>query len=777
MSRPAPTTSESFLDQIHLEIAAPPGALDPVLRFALKPCGGSGGLPGPLDKSRRLEAQAMRWSYVLRNRTRWIGQVGAKENREKEATQTLQDFGIDAGILAQLAKAPRVVVVMPYTDEGTGWAGRLLPWEYLLASATRRLRPDPLQSFTVLRELRPVRAQTPRWSAKKGRSARLLLVDSAPAGLREHWDFEKELARMQRALEGAQCERLSDPSLEQLRQKIADFEPDFVHLSGFDSLQGLQELSTVVGGETQIEQNGEARGLAELLADPRNVHDGMLLAGRKQPAAIVSALELCKALSGGGRHCSYFCGISMANSAERTAALLVGEGAALAAVGFQGDIDDTIADFLFELIYGQFGRAAWHAPLAFEQAWMRTRLEPRATRGTGFAFWCGEPLLDYLPAQASAAQPAPSNEEPRLIYKPVAELNYSVLHNLQPLFTQFEVLSGSAKGDGWLQVQITLHLGEEQARYTHRFRAENQRLDLGDRIRLPLTSTLLRTLPEAVNSTLEVQLSWKDQILSCETHALRLLPVDQWRDNRRDGPWLPSFVLPRDPAVQRAVEQAQRYVRVLRDNPAAGFEGYQAAPNPDDDEQLREVDLQVQAIWATLLHDWQLGYINPPPTYSDKLDSQRLRTPSAIHGGRMGTCIDLALLFAACLELIDVYPVIFLLNGHALPGYWRHDSFREDFQNLSALSADSAAIEGDSGQKFAWQARGRGPHSELRRLIRARRLVPLETVRLTEHCGFVEAIESGIQALQPVGDFHSMLDVVQARIEHITPLPVGREGA
>jgi hypothetical protein len=85
------------------------------------------------------------------------------------------------------------------------------------------------------------------------------------------------------------------------------------------------------------------------------------------------------------------------------------------------------------------------------------------------------------------------------------------------------------------------------------------------------------------------------------------------------------------------------------------------------------VDLQVEAIWAALLHEWQLGYINPPPTYADTregvmpLDSQRLRTPSSVRRARMGTCIDLALLFAACLELVDIHPVIFLLDGHALP--------------------------------------------------------------------------------------------------------------
>jgi hypothetical protein len=95
---------------------------------------------------------------------------------------------------------------------------------------------------------------------------------------------------------------------------------------------------------------------------------------------------------------------------------------------------------------------------------------------------------------------------------------------------------------------------------------------------------------------------------------LRLLPVDQWRDNRRDGRWLPSFVQPRDPAITGALAMAQRYNRVLRDDPSAGFEGYQLA-DPADEDSLRGVDRQVEAIWATLLHDWRWATsTRRPPT-------------------------------------------------------------------------------------------------------------------------------------------------------------------
>jgi hypothetical protein len=61
----------------------------------------------------------------------------------------------------------------------------------------------------------------------------------------------------------------------------------------------------------------------------------------------------------------------------------------------------------------------------------------------------------------------------------------------------------------------------------------------------------------------------------------------------------------------------------------------------------------------------QPAYINPPPTFTEK--SQRLRTPSDIVMGKRGTCIDLTLLLAACLEYAEIYPVLFLLKDHAFP--------------------------------------------------------------------------------------------------------------
>jgi hypothetical protein len=763
--------ASSFLDVVEILTAEE--------TFHLRESGGSGGRPGPLSPPRNLASQAMRWTYVLRARERWLGKGNAQLAHEADAAATLLDFGLDDAALQRLANASRVVVRMPYRSEVEGWASRIFPWEYVIASATRRHRRADDRHFTVMRELQMF--PPPAWKPNR-RGASFLFVQSAPGGLRREWTFDDELRRITAALGNINVEVLADPTLEQLEGKVRSMRPDLVHLSGFDNLEGLKALRDISHAREVVEVEANEQRLTDLLASERYVPDGMLLAGKRRGAAVVSALELAAALRAGG-HCAYFIGVSMQNSAARTAALLVGERAALASVGFQDSIENALVDYFFELIYTQLSKGAWNLPLAFEQAWLSTRQKPEATRATGIALWAGNSLTQPKGAQRVEARPAElpvANVAPYLQCVPEKELNYSVLHNNGPLFSRFVVQRGNAAEGDWLDIDVELHLGAESARYRRRFKADKTPFfDLANEVHVPLTASLMRSCHEAVNSALVVQLSHNDELLSRETYRLRLLPVDQWRDNDKDGQWLPSFVLPRDPAVVRAIEQAQHYVRVLRDNPSAGFEGYQAAPSAEE-EQLFAVDLQVQAVWAALVHEWRLGYINPPPTYSSNLDSQRLRTPSTVLGGHSGTCIDLALLFAACLELIDIYPVIFLLNGHALPGYWRHHAFQDDYRTLrtssvgaKATSAGEAAAESSgTRQQYSWQAVGPGAYREISELIQARQLVPIETVRLTEYCGFVEAIESGIAALAEAQDFHSVLDLGTARVDGITPLPI-----
>lgn len=457
--------------------------------------------------------------------------------------------------------------------------------------------------------------------------------------------------------------------------------------------------------------------------------------------------------------------------------------------GFQDAFDDGLAEYVHALMYEEIRRSNGDLPRAFERMWTAVRELPESVDATGITLWAGSPLLARHSAagieaespleMTEAARSEDADRQVRVSVRPYPELNYAVLHNGRPLFEHFVLECDTPGPDVEVDVDVSVHMGLEVARYQRRVCVSSQRIALTEDIHVPLTAALIRGTQEAISSSVIVEVEQGGRTLYRNSHRLRLLPVDQWRDNLRDGRWLPSFVQPRDPAVPRALELAQRYMRVLRDDPTSGFDGYQLASTTDE-ASLRGVDRQVESIWAALLHDWRLGYVNPPPSYSNALDSQRLRLPSTVWEHRSGTCIDLALLFAACLEYIDIYPVIFLLKGHALPGWWRHQAFRDEYLKMPRPESDDEVQMNEhenpmaNAQTVAWQT-GNASWPEIRRWIRQRKLVPIETVRLTEHGGFVEAIESGVAALAEERDFDSMLEIVTARRQGVTPLPV-REG-
>lgn len=734
-----------------------------------------------------LAREAMRWSYVLRSRERWRDSPAVRERHQIDAVATLNGFGLDAADLRALANAGQVVVELPYDSEGVGWEGRIFPWEFVIASATRALRGGA--PLTVMRHL-AVRHVAARWPAAFAPAAfagrplapRVLFVQSFPGALARLYDAQEERERV-RAAFGVDDENwcaLRNPTLQELLNACLGWQPEIVHLAGCDSHQGLSLLHQLAGQGARLTLDGAETTVGALRQQPDSVPDGYLLRDEAGLPCIVRPAELGQALVAGGQHAPFLVGVNVWHSAARLAPLLLAEGV-LASVGFQDSFDDALAEYFYETLYRRLRALRWNLPEAFAGAWGDLRSQADLPPGTDIALWARAPLLQP-PGSAAAAGPAapvagaaPKRAPHELVVpsiEPKAEITYAELHNRRALFERFELRCAEPAQAPQVRVEVELHCGTEHARYETELRLDQHRLPLHDRIRVPLTATLLRTVSEAVMSSLFVRVSVDGAVVHADSHALRLLPVDQWRDNDSSGQWLPSFVLPRDPAIERAVAAAQRYVRVIRDDPAAGFEGYQGA-QADDPQSLDQVDLQVEALWAALLHEWQLGYINPPPTYSAGLDSQRLRTPGTIHAHRQGTCIDLALLFAACLELVDIYPVVFLLQGHALPGYWRLDTDHQEFR-AARLPSDAPPAAPDHSDTARTQL---APwwivdHKSVWPLVRDGRLVPLETVRLTEHCGFREAREAGIEALRSAGDFHSMLDIVIARACQVTPLPI-----
>lgn len=779
-ARPAPR-------QRRRSVAAPtePGTVgEPVPAVRLN-------LPGGLlrqlaiPERRDFQYEALRWSYALRNRERWNTQSDAVREQQAAMTKLALSLGITEEDLAAIVEAGIVEVDVPWTHEGQDWELRVFPWEFLIATATRERRAGGEQPLTVVRHLR---RQAPP-AVRTGRPTQWLQVVSAPGKLAQEYDFDSERRLLEFSVQAAQgrFEFVRDPDETSLKREIATRQPHVVHLSGFDSHQGLALLGD--GGEGPV-------------------RDGFLLRDSETSLKIVEAEPLAALLTSAPGPAPALVACNFYNSAARIAPLAVAAGAG-AAIGFQDSFDDDLAELFYTVLYQAWSLADWDIVAAFQYAWQEVRQQQPPLQGSAVVLWSGESIVTNVPVaqeQVEAGQAAisygwekRSRQAPALNrrtirdaievdVRPIARLNYSLLHNNGPLFERFRLLKKSAeigRIEG-IQINVELYVGTD----SYPFRLEvaldetASLIDLKDQIRVSLASHLSRAIRESIHTSLFVEVTWQRVVLLRRTDRVTLLPVDEWRFDSDNYSWLPSFVLPRDPAVLKVVDAAQRYLMALRDDATAGFDGYQCvagrAPTP---EECATVDLQVRALWSALLYEAPLSYINPPPSFTNS--SQRLRTPSDCIEGKRGTCIDLALLLAACLEYVDIYPTVFLLRTHAFPAYWRHDSFHSEFRKArggppgpvpAGAPVEVPPPTAGPGQRWAW-AFEPFQYREILGEVQAGRLVPLETTLVTGRGSFSDAIVAGVQNLANRREFESMLDILLARTDEktsVTPLPVRR---
>ena len=359
------------------------------------------------------------------------------------------------------------------------------------------------------------------------------------------------------------------------------------------------------------------------------------------------------------------------------------------------------------------------------------------------------------------------------------DVNYSLLHNQRSVVEELTLTKLRDHPLDDVRIEVELDAGVTRQIFRKTCTLDEPYTALGGEICLPLTGPLIRSLRERLQTTIYTRVMWEDRVVHEETQRIALLPVDEWFDDTNANPWLPSFVLPRDPAVARIIGDAKKYLIALTDDPNAGFDGYQSVDVERNRSTAESTDRQVQAIWTAIINDRDMLYVNPPPAYSRQ--GQRLRTPSEVLDSSSGTCIDLSLLLAACLELADIHACLVLLTGHCFVGYWRADEYHTDFMTVSRPPDVGDATVADAARRspmplvdeYGWRL---GPQSfdEIREHMKADELRMVEATGLCFNYPFWQALEEGAENMTVADDFDSLLDIRAARrsTPPVTPLPI-----
>ena len=137
---------------------------------------------------------------------------------------------------------------------------------------------------------------------------------------------------------------------------------------------------------------------------------------------------------------------------------------------------------------------------------------------------------------------------------------------------------------------------------------------------------------------------------------------------------LSAFVTPNHPEVAKITARAAQLLGGWSGDPS--LNAYQTQ-NPN------RVLMQAAAVYGAL-QEQNIVYSVPPASFERV--GQRVRLCDAIIQQKLGTCLDLTLFYAACLEAIGLHPILLLQQGHIFAGVWLEDfSFSESVENDPSL--------------------------------------------------------------------------------------------
>ncbi|MFA5976600.1 MAG: DUF3320 domain-containing protein [Elusimicrobiota bacterium] len=266
------------------------------------------------------------------------------------------------------------------------------------------------------------------------------------------------------------------------------------------------------------------------------------------------------------------------------------------------------------------------------------------------------------------------------------------------------------------------------------------RLLHGSSVRIPdrdvkLHAAYLAELTESLRSDLTIRVRVGDEVIAETSYPVELLAKNQWGGAQAMPELLAAFCMPNDPSIDHILKGASEVLR--RAGKRDAIDGYTAQ------SRTRTWEL-VSAIWSSVC-GLGIRYALPPASF--ETHGQKIRTPSLILDGGVGTCLDTALLFAASLEQAGLNALIVLTQGHAFVGVWLQP------QEFSQLITEDA--------------------SALRKRIALKELVAFETTLATQAPapGFSLAVEHAQRQVND-DDFIMALDLRRARMQRIRPLAI-----
>ncbi len=269
------------------------------------------------------------------------------------------------------------------------------------------------------------------------------------------------------------------------------------------------------------------------------------------------------------------------------------------------------------------------------------------------------------------------------------------------------------------------------------------RIPAGKHVQVPLDGLqinrkALSDISETEKAVLTISVAETDVVAATETIPLNIHTFDYFNGFQILPELIATYVIPNHSYIYHIKRKAIEILK-KQDLPTA-FEGYRS----DHPERTLQI---MSAIYLAIQNE-EIAYSAMAPGYEET--GQRLRLPGTIQREKFGNCLDLSLLFAACLEAAALHPLIIITRGHAFVGCWLVD---DKFPEI--VNDDKAAIT-----------------KRLSRGIREIAVVEATTVcQSANPTRFSDAFNLGEAQLVEKEDFILSIDIASARTSRIRPLP------
>ena len=178
------------------------------------------------------------------------------------------------------------------------------------------------------------------------------------------------------------------------------------------------------------------------------------------------------------------------------------------------------------------------------------------------------------------------------------------------------------------------------------------------RPKLLLNGEYLAGMTEKVAGILHMELKADEKVLASDNVETTVLAFDEWHGIGLYPELLASFVTPNHPELARIIARATEFLGQWTGD--TSMDGYQS-------QDPNRVLSQAAAIF-TALKEQAIAYVVPPASF--ERIGQRVRLCDMVLQQKLGTCLDLTLLYASCLEAVGLHPLLITTAGHIFAGVW-----------------------------------------------------------------------------------------------------------